>query len=180
MTYENQDILFRDIFRLNEEPFDYFDDRRVHELLTAEPAQYLAYARNELTNIANGTSQLEMPPKQIFHDKHIDGDFRVMPCVIHCNGSSRKTVKLIGTNISQKLIPNQITVGKAFAIHPSENYISHIFEGCLLSSARTGICAALAIDTLATSDAHDLTIIGAGRVGFYAALYAATFTYIKK
>lgn len=125
MTRHPQDILFRDIFKLNDEPFVYFDDRRVHELLTADPQLYLDYARNELANIANGTSQLEMPAKQIFHDKHIDGDFRVMPCVIHGKGNSRKTVKLIGTNIEQRLIPDQITVGKAFAIHPTENYISH-------------------------------------------------------
>lgn len=173
-------MLFREVFRLNDEPFDYFDDRRVHELLTAHPEMYLDYVRNELAKIADGTSQLEMPPKQIFHDQHSDGDFRVMPCVIHNNCTSRKTVKLIGTNIEQQLIPGQITVGKAFAIHPSENYITHVFEACLLSSARTGICGVLAIDTLATPEMHDLTIIGAGRVGYYVALYAATHSYIKK
>jgi len=180
MTHHPQDVLLRDIFRLNDEPFVYFDDRQIHELLTADPELYLDYVRNELANIANGISQMEMPAKQIFHDKHIDGDFRVMPCVIHGKGESRKTVKLIGTNIEQKLIPGQITVGKAFAIHPTENFISHIFEGCLLSSARTGICAALAIDTLAAPDSRELTIIGAGRVGIYTALYAATYKHIEK
>ena len=76
-------------------------------------------------------------------------------------------------------MPDQITVGKAFAIHPQDNFISHEFYGCLLSSARTGICAAIAIDLLAGSVSR-LTIIGAGRVGYYAALYACATANIRE
>lgn len=80
MTRHPQDVLLSDIFRLKDEPFVCFDDRQIHELLTADPELYLDYVRNELINIANGPSQLEMPSKQIFHDQCIEGDFRVMPC----------------------------------------------------------------------------------------------------
>ena len=180
MSNSVDDILFKDIFRLNDEPFEYFDERAIHKLLTDRPEEYLDYVRRELINIANNKSLLEMPAKQIFHDEATRGDFRVMPCVVHCNGASRKTVKLIGTNIEQRMVRNQITVGKAFVFHPTDNYISHVFEACLLSSARTGICAALAVDVLSGPSSQSLTILGAGRVGFYAALYAGTLSCIKK
>ena len=95
-----------------------------------------------------------------------------MPCVVSGVRGVRKTVKLVGTNTLQQIVP-QVTVGKAFAIHPEENFVSHIFEACLLSSARTGICAAIAIDLLSGSR-KKITVIGAGRVGYYSAFYSAS------
>lgn len=50
--------------------------------------------------------------------------------------------------------------------------MTHIIEACLLSSARTGGCAAIALKRLAPVRRR-ITIIGAGRVGCYAALYAS-------
>ena len=97
----------------------------------------------------------------------------MMPCVLRGGDNVTKTVKLIGTNTRQSLIPDQITVGKAFALHPSENFVSHIFEACLLSSARTGLCASLAADHLANRAGH-ISIAGAGRVGYYAAFYCCS------
>ncbi|MCX7148431.1 MAG: hypothetical protein NTY05_03310 [Rhodocyclales bacterium] len=159
--------------RIAAEPFVYFDDYQVHRILTNNPAEYLGLLHRQLADIARGDAQLELPPKQIFHDLPGDADFRVMPCVVRMNGTACKTVKIIGTNTLQEKIPDQITVGKAFVIDSGENFVSHIFEACLLSSARTGACAALATKLLAPVRST-LTVIGAGRVGYYATIYTAS------
>ena len=167
------DELLRQVLRITPEPFVYFDEFQVHRILTRDPAEYLGFLHGQLGNIARGEAKLELPPKQIFNDPLDDADFRVMPCVVRMGGAACKTVKIIGTNTLQERIPDQITVGKAFVIDSRENFISHIFEACLLSSARTGACAALAIKLLAPAR-NTLTVIGAGRVGYYAALYTAS------
>ena len=73
-----------------------------------------------------------------------------------------------------------MTVGLAFALHPEENFISHVLEACLLSSARTGLCAAIAAALLTERRKKTLAIIGSGKVGYYAALYIAASTPIQK
>lgn len=174
---ENDELLRR-VLRITPEPFVYFDEFRVHRILTRDPAEYLGFLDQQLRNIARGDARLELPPKQIFHDPLDDADFRVMPCVVRTEGAACKTVKIIGTNTLQERIPDQITVGKAFVIDSRENFVSHVFEACLLSSARTGACAALAIKLLAPARST-LTVIGAGRVGYYAALYAASLGRVE-
>lgn len=166
------DVLLQKVLRISQEPYVYFDEQRVHRLLTENPSEYYRYMRDELADIAAGRTKLELPPKQIFSDPDSTSDFRVMPCVVRRPGNARKTVKLIGTNTLQQLVQDQITVGKAFVLHPEENFVSHIFEACLLSSARTGLCAAIAIDVLSRTR-KKIAFVGAGRVGYYAAFYAA-------
>lgn len=168
---DNDDLLRR-VLRVTPEAFTYFDEFQVHRILTRDPSGYLDFLHRQLDSIARGEVRLELPPKQIFHDTLDDADFRVMPCVVRAGETACKTVKIIGTNLLQQQIPDQITVGKAFAIDARENFVSHVFEACLLSSARTGACAALAIRLLAPARGR-LTVIGAGRVGYYSALYAA-------
>ncbi|MEW5942900.1 MAG: hypothetical protein AB1710_03490 [Pseudomonadota bacterium] len=160
------------VLRIGREPYGYFDEATVHRLLTDRPLDYFHFVKTGLADIAAGRTALELPPKQVFSDPGSTADFRVMPCVVRGAGGAMKTVKLIGTNTRQRLVPDQITVGKAFVMHPEENFVSHVFEACLLSSARTGLCAAIAIDLLARSR-NKLACIGAGRVGYYAAFYAA-------
>lgn len=159
------------ILRVAAEPYRYFTEREVHDLLTDRPGEYAAFVRDVMTAIAAGRAQVTMPPKQVFTDPATGGDFRLMPCELRWDDRVVKTVKMIGTNMAQHRVPDQITVGKAFALDPEENYVSAIFEACLLSSARTGLCAALAIEALARA-CERLVIIGSGRVGYYAALYA--------
>ena len=172
MTPES-DKLLQQVLRIAPEPYTYFDEYQVHHLLTENPEEYLCWIRRQLVGIAEGNIQLELPSKQIFHDPQNESDFRIMPCVVRNGEHICKTVKIIGTNTLQQLIPDQITVGKAFTLHPEENFVSHVFEACLLSSARTGVCAALAREILAPAS-ESLTVIGAGRVGFYAAFFAAS------
>ena len=167
------DKLLRQVLRITPEPFTYFDEYQVHRLLTENPLEYLRWVRQQLADIAEGSMQLELPLKQIFCDPQNESDFRIMPCVVRNGAYICKTVKIIGTNTLQQQIPDQITVGKAFALHPEENFVNHVFEACLLSSARTGVCAALATELLAPAS-ESLTVIGAGRVGFYAAFFAAS------
>jgi ornithine cyclodeaminase/alanine dehydrogenase-like protein (mu-crystallin family) len=162
--------LFRDILRIHREPYRYLDERTVHRRLTRRPRDYLRHLDRALRRIAAGRATLELPPKNIFQDPDGRGDFRVMPCVVRDGRRVTKSVKVVGTDVRGRKIPDQVTVGKVFCLDPRENFITHVIEGCLFSSARTGACAALAASRLAP-EARRARIVGAGRVGFYSALY---------
>lgn len=164
------DRLLSQILRLNEEPQQYFSDESVHSLLTDQPHDYLRFVERSLRDIAAGQLAVDLPLKQVLRDPDEESDFRVMPCVLRGKDGVRKTVKLVGTNTRQRIVQDQITVGRAFCLHPMENFITHSFAGCALSSARTGACAALAVKILIKR--HDtVAILGAGRIGYYTALY---------
>jgi ornithine cyclodeaminase/alanine dehydrogenase-like protein (mu-crystallin family) len=164
--------------RISGEPCEYVTEWQVHHRLTRDSHGYYRFVRRQLEAIAHGETRLELPPKQVFSDAD-GGDFRVMPCVVHSGDGIYKTVKVIGTNRAQRRVPGQITVGKALALDPDENFVTHVFDGCLLSSARTGLVAGLAIDLLARRQSQ-LTVIGAGRVGIYSACFAATLTGTRR
>lgn len=178
-SHSDPDQLEQRVLRSTPEPSTIITDAEVHRALTRDPAGYLRHVHDSLRAIATGDLDIEMPPKQIFSDPGALSDFRVMPCVTRGTDGVTKTVKLVGTNIAQRAIPDQITVGKALVIDSTENYITHIVDACLLSSARTGLCAALAMQLLAARRDR-LTIIGSGRVGYYAAFYAATACGIRQ
>lgn len=167
------------MLRVSPEPCRYYTESQLHGLLTRDPRAYVGSVKAALSAIAAGKSRLTLPPKQVFEDAATRGDFRVMPCELRHGGRVTKTVKLIGTNTIQRAVPDQITVGKLLVLDPRENFISAVMEACLLSSARTGVCAALAIDALAR-DRDELVVIGSGRVGVYAALYAVATAGVRR
>lgn len=173
------DLLLQQVLRIHDEPYRYFDDWQIHQSLTAKPEQYLDHLLVQLKSLASGESSLELPHKLVFDDADVFSDFRVMPCVVRHPERVRKTVKLVGTNTHQQQVPDQITVGKAFALDEKENFVSAGFAGCLLSSARTGACVATAVRLLANT-AERIAIIGAGRVGYYAGLYIAALGKAKE
>jgi len=158
------------LLRVHPEPFEYIVEDEIHSILVEDPARYLSHLESDLKDIASGKATIIMPKKQIFEDHDSKGDFRVMPCIVKSPKGTLKTVKIVGTNVTNTVVPDQITVGKAFCLNPKDNFISHILEACLLSSARTGACSALARKLLAP-DSSKIVIAGSGRVGFYAALY---------
>lgn len=161
------------IIRVSPEPLRQFTDLEVHQLLCADLPAYLNYIDLGLREISLGNSRLNMPPKQLFQQPGESGDFRVMPCVrTTSKGRLHKTVKLVGTNRAGQQVPDQISVGKACYLDPLENFVSHQFDACLLSSIRTGACAAVAARHLQSLDRpiRSFRLVGAGRVGFYAAL----------
>ncbi|MEO8008562.1 MAG: hypothetical protein ABI728_08595 [Betaproteobacteria bacterium] len=127
------------VLRISGERFLYYEESSVHRLLTTDPIAAFAYFAAGLTAAALGSISVEQPPKPIFSDSGESGDFRIMPCVLRRGNLVRKTVKIVGTNVAQRLVPGQMTVGKAFCLHPEENFITHVFEACLLFSARTGL-----------------------------------------
>ncbi len=172
MTVPCTDDLLQLVLRLNHEPYRYFDDGAVLSALSADPAGYVEAVYIALRTIASGEAGLDLPPKMLLSDPGERSDFRVMPCVVRFPERVRKTVKIIGTNWPRKVVPGEISVGKAFALHAQENYIEAGFAGCVLSSARTGVCAAVSQRLLAP-DAVSLAVIGAGRVGYFSALYMA-------
>lgn len=160
-------------------PCRHWDEATVHRRLTADPAGYLAFARGYLADLAAGRARVQMPPKLVLEDPLDDalddrggGDFRLMPCVLRGPRGVLKTVKIIGTNRAQRRLPGQITVGELLVLDAAEQCVTERFEACLLSSARTGLVAALALAALAP-DAGRIAIVGAGRVGYYTAIYCA-------
>ena len=154
MSLPDEHDLLWNVLRIHPEPCVYVDDKSVHAILAADPPDYIAWVERGLMDIAAGRRSLELPSKQVFPDGDRRGDFRVMPCVVRDERSAMKTVKLVGTNIDQRKVPDQITVGKAFCLDPDENFVSHIIDACLLSSARTGVCAAIAVKQLAAERFH--------------------------
>lgn len=161
----------RDVLRSAREPVRLVDDAAVHSLLLSDPLHYLGFLEQSLQDIADGKIALTLPPKTVFDDGPGQGDFRVMPCVTRSADRIVKTVKVVGTNLVQRDVPDQVTVGKAMLLHPEENFVTHIFDANALSSIRTGACAALAIRLLAPQRRR-LLCLGAGRVGFYSAVFA--------
>jgi len=186
MSLADQMPSFFETLRVHHEPFEYVDERAVHDALVARPLMYLEYLHDSLAAIASGRIVVEQPPKQVFADPAHDhghtnagGDFRVMPCVVRRESRVWKTVKIVGTNVVQRTVPDQITVGKALCIDAVENHVTHIIEACLLSSARTGACAAIAVRQLALSRRR-VMVVGAGRVGSYAAFYLSALPGVEE
>lgn len=172
MTYPPLDSPeLRTILRPAQEPMRHVDDAHVHSLLLSDPVSFLAFLEDALREIAIGSTALTLPPKEVFEDGPEKGDFRVMPCVTRNTHRTVKTVKIVGTNLAQCNVPDQVTVGKAMLLHPEENYVTHLFDANALSSIRTGACVALAIRLLAPQRQR-LLFLGAGRVGFYSAVFA--------
>lgn len=165
--------------RLHDEPCRLVSDPEVHECVVRAPADYLAFLAGSLAAIARGSAQAEIPRKQIFADPAAAGDFRVMPCVVRSGEGAFKTVKVVGTDLVGRIVPDQVTVGKALVLHPEENFVTHVVDACLFSSARTGACAALAASKLCPQ-AESLTIVGAGRVAYYAGLLFAAGTGVRR
>lgn len=163
--------LYRDILRISHEPHHYHDERTVHCALMSDPAAYYRHVRTFLQDLAFGRATAVLPPKQLMEDSRGDGDFRSMPCITERGDAVCKTVKIVGTNLRQLDVSDQITVGKAFRLHPVENFITDIFEACLLSSARTGLCVAIGLELL-HARASSLAVVGCGRVGYYIARLA--------
>ena len=159
----------QDVLRLCDEPASVWTDRQVHAALSRDPGGFIRFMEAGVRAVAEGAAHIDMPPKQIFADDG-GGDFRIMPCVLRWGERHWKTVKVVGTNSVQRIVPDKITVGKALALHPRENFITDIIDACILSSARTGACAAIGAAML-DAQREQVAIIGSGRVGFYAALY---------
>lgn len=164
------DTALWDLLRVHPEPYEFLDDVEVHRRLSAAPAAYLEHVDAALTAIAAGHWQVELPAKRVFRDPGMERDFRVMPCVVRRPDGASKTVKLVGTNTGGRQVPDQITVGRAFALDAEENFVRAGFAACLLSSARTGACAAIARRRLGAPCAR-LLVVGCGRVGYYSAFY---------
>lgn len=167
-----------EILRPAHEPVCQVSDAEVHDLLLADPSAYLAFMERELREIALGRATMTLPPKAVFEDGPGRGDFRLMPCVTRNGDRVVKSVKVVGTNLAQREVPDQVTVGKAMLLHPEENFVTHLFDANALSSIRTGACIALAVRLLADRR-HHLLFFGAGRVGFYGAVFAGTLEGVE-
>jgi ornithine cyclodeaminase/alanine dehydrogenase-like protein (mu-crystallin family) len=156
--------------RFHDEPCTRLGDAEVHTVLAGDPLATLDAFDRDLEAIAAGRLVAEVPPKALYPDAHVRGDFRVMVAVL--SEPRLKLVKVVGTNHAGRVVPDQITVGRVLVLDPTDQHVAVDLAACALSSARTGVVAALAIRRLATRRER-VAIVGAGRVGFYAGLYAA-------
>lgn len=119
---------------------------------------------------------VQQPEKLIFTSNGLKGDWRVMPCVIdRFDGSLIKVVKVIGTNEEQHTIKDKICVGRALMIDELDNHVKASFDVCSLSSFRTAAISALAYKHTTAQNDDRITIIGAGRIGFYLAVILKTW-----
>jgi ornithine cyclodeaminase/alanine dehydrogenase-like protein (mu-crystallin family) len=167
-------------FSLDPEPCTWFDDAYCHAQLTDAPVAYLNALQRDLQGVADGELAIALPAKQIFADSFEEcrrsgsgkGDFRVMPCVVRGPERITKTVKIVGSNFSRKIVGERMTVGRALYLDPQENFVHSEFAAFALSSARTGACAAIAHRLL--HGGRSLIIFGAGPVAWYAAYYLAS------
>jgi len=146
--------------------------------MMSHPAAFLEFLNRSLDDIAAGRVGVDQPKKQIFDDPG-GGDFRVMPCVVKGPDGLFKTVKVVGTNVAGLNVPDQVTVGKAMVLHPVENYVTHVVDACLLSSARTAACAVAGVLRMDRRPER-VFILGAGRVGYYLGVFlAAAFPQVR-
>ena len=167
------------VLRVHPEPSVIVDDVSVHAALTADPAGYLRFLETHLRDVATGHVRVDTPAQAICGDGPGLGGFRVMPCVTHHSGGITKTVTVGGTNVTGAIVPDQVAVGRTLCLHPEDNSVTHIYDSCLLSAARAGACATIALNQLAFGNAT-ISIVGSGRVGLYAALYACAGVGVKR
>jgi ornithine cyclodeaminase/alanine dehydrogenase-like protein (mu-crystallin family) len=154
---------------LGDEQHLYFNELQIHDVLVENILEFMEYLKIFYQDWHNSDTLVTLPKKQIFQTQDSNGDFRIMPCIIH-NDYKIKAVKIIGTNEENRVIKDKICVGKSFLIHPYDNFIYAMFDVCALSSFRTAAISVLAYHLLNTTQASGVGIIGCGRIGFYTAL----------
>ncbi len=159
----------RELLRLEEEPCVSYSDVEIHDTLCHNVTAFMNYMENFYKIWQREDDLVELPQKQLFEVPYAEGDFRIMPCLIH--GDYRiKSVKIIGTNEENRTVHDKISVGKSFLIHPYDNYIHAMFDACVLSSFRTAAISVLAYKTVVSDTTNPTALTGTGRIGFYTAL----------
>ena len=146
------------------------------KILDRNPTGFMRFVFGEADAVQDGRLKVQITPKQVFTDKH--GDFRVMPCVLEGSGWPRKTVKVIGSNYLQKTVP-QVSPGKLLVLDPVENYCAWSIDACVISSARTGVLPAVIVRQIQPG-AKTAWVSGAGRVGYYSAVYLGYLESVEK
>lgn len=167
----------KDLLRLEEEKFVFFDEVTIHDFLIENCCDYmnflLSFYEQDLENL-----NIQLPLKQLFYTPQIKGDYRIMPCNI--DDLKLKCVKVIGTNEENKKIKDKISVGKAFLIDYFDNYIYAMFDVCVLSSFRTAAISVIALKLLVEKNKiQKIGILGSGRIGFYTAYILYKWLGIK-
>lgn len=170
--------MIQELLRLEDEKHIHFNELQIHDVLVQNIPEFMEYLKTFYQEWHKSDTLVNLPKKQIFQTKNIDGDFRIMPCMIN-ESYNIKAVKIIGTNEENKVIKDKICVGKAFLIHPYDNYIYAMFDVCVLSSFRTAAISVLAYHLLHTSYVSGIGIIGTGRIGFYTALILNKWLHVN-
>jgi len=167
------------ILRLNSEPCIQFSEAQVHQLIMERPREFCELLERLYKAWNRNNDMVTLPYKQVFSTHGTKGDFRVMPCVLNFEGKFIKAVKVIGTNEEERIVPDKICVGRAMLLHPTDNFVQALFEVCSLSCFRTAAISVLAFKHSSPGLLRP-GIIGAGRIGFYTALFLKEWLGIRE
>lgn len=177
MEYEHDEL--RKLLRIQHEPCEIFEDLQIHDLLYKNRKEYFELVEKWFVFWSKHPENVSFPQKMILSTDGVRGDFRIMPCQINYDGKMINTVKLVGTNEEEQVVSDKITVGKAFLFHPTDNFISAIFDACVMSSARTGVCAVVAFKHLAVKG-KSAGILGCGRIGYYTSMFLSLIDGVER
>lgn len=171
----------QDLLRLHEEPCTYYDERQIHRTLMRNVNAFMDTIERFYFAWQKNNKIVDQPKKQVFKNKGLKGDLRVMPCVIDkFEGKIIKMVKIIGTNEEEKQVKDKISVGKALLIDNDDNFVKGIFDVCALSSFRTAAISALAFKHTVETTQHKIGLIGTGRIGFYMAVILSRWLGVRE
>lgn len=165
------DLSVESLLRLKNEPYVAYTESQIHQTIMEFAEDFCDLLERFYFHWKDRRGSVLLPTKQIYTTKDLKGDFRIMPCAYHFEEKIVKVVKVVGTNEEEQVVKDKICVGKALLLHPSDNYVQAIFDVCSLSSFRTAAIATLAFKYLTETRNQMVGLIGAGRIGFYTALF---------
>lgn len=154
----------KQLLRLADEPCTYIDEMQAHDVIMDGCCEFMDQLTEFYIAWGNDDIEVTLPLKQVFVDDEIQGDFRLMPCMVRNN--TLKFVKVIGTNEEELTVKDKICVGKSLLIDYYDNHVYAIIDVCALSSFRTAAVSALAF-CCCRPGPETVGIIGLGRIGFY-------------
>ncbi|MDZ7750204.1 MAG: hypothetical protein U5S82_00765 [Gammaproteobacteria bacterium] len=156
----------KELLRLADEPWVYIDEMQAHGAVMAGCERFMDRLLAFYRAWGDATVAVDLPPKQVFRQAGVRGDFRVMPCVLGDDGL--KIVKVIGTNEEERQVRDKICVGKSLLVDPYDNHVYAVLDVCALSSFRTAAVSVLAL-RLCGAGGDPVGLVGMGRIGFYTA-----------
>lgn len=104
--------------------------------------------------------QIEMPPRVHMNVKQNDGDVLVMPC--HIPATGMMSVKVVNVFASNSAIGLPYIHGLVLVCDANNGSPQAVLDGSTLTSIRTAAGSGVATNALARTDAHVLTMFGAG------------------
>jgi ornithine cyclodeaminase/alanine dehydrogenase-like protein (mu-crystallin family) len=162
----DEDAQLKTLLRLEEEPCVYINEMQAHHAIMEGCNEFMDRLLLFYHAWSKAEVRVEVPKKQVFSQADVQGDFRLMPCIMSDDGL--KFVKVIGTNEEERIVKDKICVGKSLLLDYFDNHVYAVIDVCALSSFRTAAVSILAMH-LNLEDIKTVGLVGMGRIGFYTA-----------